>query len=181
MPWRLRLALRNYYQSVGPRLGVFLRLTKCRGRGTCSQVLLRFAKGPKVSTFMRLSALFLKIFAVCSLFSGTALTASPNAQPAPQEDRQPTLLFVHNPEAAPDFQLQTLDGESLKLADANGKVVLLNFWATWCGPCRMEIPELIALQKQYKNSLQIISLLVDVDDVEDAKKFVQDAGINYPV
>jgi len=120
MPWRLRLALRNYYQSVGPRLGVFLRLTKCRGRGTCSQVLLRFAKGPKVSTFMRLSALFLKIFAVCSLFSGTALTASPNAQPAPQEDRQPTLLFVHNPEAAPDFQLQTLDGESLKLADANG-------------------------------------------------------------
>jgi thiol-disulfide isomerase/thioredoxin len=145
-----------------------------------SKVLLRLAKRPRVSPFMRLRALFLKIFAACSLFSGTVLVASPNALPAPQE-RQPTILFVHNPEAAPDFQLQTLDGKFLKLADANGKVVLLNFWATWCGPCRMEIPELIELQKQYKNSLQIISLLVDVDDVEDAKKFVQDAGINYPV
>ncbi len=91
------------------------------------------------------------------------------------------IRFVHNPEAAPDFQLQTLDGKPLTLASASGKVVLLNFWATWCGPCRMEIPELIELQKQYKDSLQIISLLVDVDDVEDAKKFVQDAGVNYPV
>jgi len=129
---------------------------------------------------MRLSLLFLGIFAAFSLWGG-ALAAMPNAPPPPQEDQQPAIRFVHNPEAAPDFQLETLDGKPLTLASASGKVVFLNFWATWCGPCRMEIPELIELQKQYKDSLQVISLLVDVDDVEDAKKFVQDAGVNYPV
>jgi thiol-disulfide isomerase/thioredoxin len=129
---------------------------------------------------MRVSLSSLGIFAAFS-FWGSAVAAMPKALPAPQEDRQPTIRFVHNPEAAPDFQLQTLDGKPLTIASASGKVVLLNFWATWCGPCRMEIPELIELQKQYKDSLQVISLLVDVDDVDDAKKFVLDAGVNYPV
>ena len=103
------------------------------------------------------------------------------AQSAAPEDRAPAIRFVNNPEAAPEFALQTLDGKPLSLAGATGKVVLLNFWATWCGPCRLEIPDLIELQKQYKDQLQIIGLLVDVDDVEDAKKFVQDSGFNYPV
>src|SRR5277367_70840 len=148
---------------------------------SAKNVLLRAAKSPWVSLFMRLSAVLLTMFAACSPWCGGASAAPPNPRRAPQEDRQPALRFVRNPEAAPDFQLQTLDGKTLKLGDANGKVVLLNFWATWCGPCRMEIPDLIELQKQYKDSLQIVSLLVDVDDVEDAKKFVQEAGINYPV
>jgi thiol-disulfide isomerase/thioredoxin len=130
---------------------------------------------------MRLRTLSLGIFAACSLFCGTTSAAASNSQPDPQQDRQPTIRFVHNPETAPDFQLQTLDGKSLTLASLSGKVVLLNFWATWCGPCRMEIPGLIELQKQYKDSLQVVSLLVDVDDVEDAKKFVQTSGVNYPV
>ncbi len=97
------------------------------------------------------------------------------------QDSRPVLRFVKNPEAAPEIHVQTLDGKPLTLASANGKVILLNFWATWCGPCRMEIPGLIDLQKQYKDSLQIMSLLVDVDDVDDAKKFVADAALNYPV
>jgi thiol-disulfide isomerase/thioredoxin len=97
------------------------------------------------------------------------------------QDREPTIRLVQNPDAAPDFKLQTLDGKSLSLSSYSGRVILLNFWATWCGPCRMEIPDLIELQKQYKDSLQIVSLLVDVDDVEDARKFVAGAGFNYPV
>jgi len=101
--------------------------------------------------------------------------------PAAGQERQAAIHFVRNPEAAPDFKLETLDGKPLTLASASGKVVLLNFWATWCGPCRMEIPDLIELQKQYKDSLQIISLLVDVEDVEDARAFVAGAGFNYPV
>jgi thiol-disulfide isomerase/thioredoxin len=96
-------------------------------------------------------------------------------------DRQPTIRFVRNPDAAPEFQLQSLDGQPVTLSAASGKVVLLNFWATWCGPCRMEIPDLIELQKQYKDRLQIISLLVDVEDLEDAKDFVRESGINYQV
>jgi thiol-disulfide isomerase/thioredoxin len=97
------------------------------------------------------------------------------------QERQPAIQFVRNPEAAPDFKLESLDGKPLTLAGASGKVVLLNFWATWCGPCRMEIPDLIALQNEYKDSLQIISLLVDVDDIADAKAFVAGEGFNYPV
>ncbi|HZC66806.1 MAG TPA: TlpA disulfide reductase family protein [Candidatus Dormibacteraeota bacterium] len=112
--------------------------------------------------------------ALCaSAFLGTTCA---NAQ-----DSRPVIRFVKSPEAAPEIHLRALDGKPLSLASANGKVILLNFWATWCGPCRMEIPGLIELQKQYPDSLQIVSLLVDVDDVDDAKKFVADAGLNYPV
>jgi thiol-disulfide isomerase/thioredoxin len=109
---------------------------------------------------------------------GVRLLAAPGGA---GQDGQPTIKFVRNPEAAPDFKLQTLDGKTLTLSSFSGKVVLLNFWATWCGPCRMEIPDLIELQKEYKDSLQIVSLLVDVDDMEYAKKFAADAGFNYPV
>jgi len=77
--------------------------------------------------------------------------------------------------------MDDLDGKPLSLAASRGKVVLLNFWATWCGPCRAEIPDLIELQKKYGDSLQIIGLDVDDDDVAEVKKFVEKNGINYPV
>jgi thiol-disulfide isomerase/thioredoxin len=121
--------------------------------------------------------LLLAIFVVRPIDGARVLAAPLHAS----QDPQPTIRFAKSPEAAPDFKLQTLDGKPLALSSFSGKVVLLNFWATWCGPCRMEIPDLIELQKQYKDNLQIISLLVDVDDVEDAKKFVAGAGFNYPV
>ncbi len=77
--------------------------------------------------------------------------------------------------------MDDLDGKPLSLASSRGKVILLNFWATWCGPCRAEIPDLIELQKKYGDSLQIIGLDVDDDDVAEVKKFVEKNGINYPV
>ena len=91
------------------------------------------------------------------------------------------IRFVRNPDAAPEFQLEALDGKPLSLASARGKVVLLNFWATWCGPCRAEIPDLIALQQKYKDGLQIIGLTVDEDDANIIKQVVAQTGINYPV
>ena len=95
--------------------------------------------------------------------------------------QQPTIRFVRNPDPAPEFKLTTLDGKPVSLADYKNKVVLLNFWATWCGPCRAEIPDLVQLQNKYKDQLQVIGLVVDDEDQEAIKTFVGEHGINYPV
>jgi thiol-disulfide isomerase/thioredoxin len=101
--------------------------------------------------------------------------------PARAQGEDNVIRFVRNPDAAPAFKLDTLDGKPISLADAHGKVILLNFWATWCGPCRAEIPDLIELQTKYKDHLQIIGLTVDDDDPATVKKVVEKTGINYPV
>jgi thiol-disulfide isomerase/thioredoxin len=93
----------------------------------------------------------------------------------------PVIRFVKNPDQAPDFKIDDLDGKPLSLSASVGKVILLNFWATWCGPCRAEIPDLIELQKKYGDRLQIIGLDVDDDDSAEVKKFVEKNSINYPV
>jgi thiol-disulfide isomerase/thioredoxin len=102
------------------------------------------------------------------------------AQAAAPQDNKSVIRFVRNPDAAPDFKLTALDGKPLTIAALQGKVVFLNFWATWCGPCRAEIPDLIALQDRYKGRLQIIGLNVD-DEQVDIQKYVEETGINYPV
>ena len=93
----------------------------------------------------------------------------------------PVIRFVRDPDPAPEFQLKDLAGKDLSLASVKGKVILLNFWATWCGPCRAEIPSLIELQNHYKDRLQIIGLVVDDDDPDAVKQVVDSEGINYPV
>ena len=100
---------------------------------------------------------------------------------ARQSDQQPTIRFVRNPDPAPDFKLTGLDGKPFTLAGSHGKVILLNFWATWCGPCRAEIPDLVGLQNKYKDRLQILGFVVDDDDQGAIKQFVTGLGINYPV
>jgi thiol-disulfide isomerase/thioredoxin len=93
----------------------------------------------------------------------------------------PVIRFVRDPDPAPDFKLKEFAGKDLTLEASRGKVVLLNFWATWCGPCRAEIPELVALQNRYKDGLQIIGLVVDDDDENEIRKVIASEGINYPV
>src|SRR5215471_17519267 len=83
--------------------------------------------------------------------------------------------------AAPDFSLTDIDGKKLNLADFKGKVVLLDFWATWCTPCREEIPHFVELQKQYgPQGLQVIGISMD-DDGKPVKKFYEEFKMNYPV
>ncbi len=104
------------------------------------------------------------------------------------------LRFAHNHRAngpangqlignqAPDFELQTLDGKTMKLADLRGKAVLLNFWATWCEPCKIEIPWFVELQKQYgPQGFQIVGVAMDEDSNEEVAKFAQKMSINYPI
>jgi cytochrome c biogenesis protein CcmG/thiol:disulfide interchange protein DsbE len=84
--------------------------------------------------------------------------------------------------AAPDFALQTLDGQTLKLSDLRGKAVVLNFWATWCTPCKAEMPWFVDFQKQYGGQgLQIVGVAMDDSAKEDIDKFAKQMGVNYPV
>jgi thiol-disulfide isomerase/thioredoxin len=101
----------------------------------------------------------------------------------PMESRSqlPVIRFVRNPDPAPDFKTKVLNGNDLSLDAYKGKVVLLNFWATWCGPCRAEIPTLVELQSRYKDQMQVIGMTVDVDDEDDVRAVIKDEGINYPV
>jgi cytochrome c biogenesis protein CcmG/thiol:disulfide interchange protein DsbE len=115
-----------------------------------------------------------------SLLIAALLPLECMAAPMPQQQGN-VIRFVRNPEAAPEFKLNGLDGKALTLANSRGKVILLNFWATWCGPCQAEIPDLIALQQKYKDQLQIIGLIVDEDDANAVKQVVAETRINYPV
>jgi thiol-disulfide isomerase/thioredoxin len=83
---------------------------------------------------------------------------------------------------APDFSLESIDGKTMHLSDLRGKAVLLNFWATWCGPCKIEMPWFVELQNQYgSQGLQIVGVAMDDASKEDISKFAKDMGVNYPI
>lgn len=106
--------------------------------------------------------------------------AARNLSAEPAQDT-PVIEFVKNPDTAPPFELKDLDGKTVSLEEAKGKIVLLNFWATWCGPCRAEISDLVDLQKRYADQLEIIGLATDEDDADEVRRFVMKEGINYRV
>ena len=85
-------------------------------------------------------------------------------------------------QSAPEFALQSLDGKTVHLSDFRGKAVLLNFWATWCEPCKIEMPWFVELQKQYApEGLQIVGVAMDDAAEKDIADFATKMGVNYPV
>jgi thiol-disulfide isomerase/thioredoxin len=119
-----------------------------------------------------------------SLLAGCGHTQTAHAEPAPakQDTGEANVVrLVKNPDAAPLFELKDLDGRAVSLVQAKGKIVLLNFWATWCVPCRAEIPDLVDLQKRYADKFEIIALATDEDDADEVRRFVLQSGINYRV
>jgi thiol-disulfide isomerase/thioredoxin len=91
------------------------------------------------------------------------------------------IRFANNPQPVPPFLLQDLDGNVVSTAQWPGKVVILNFWATWCPPCREEIPILIELAKKYEDSLLIVGVSVDDGSPDDIREFAKAFHMNYPV
>jgi len=85
-------------------------------------------------------------------------------------------------ETAPDFTLTSLDGEEIRLSDLKGKTIFLDFWATWCGPCRESIPHLVSLYKTHReNGFLIIGISVDKGGADLVRRFTASMGIPYPV
>jgi len=93
----------------------------------------------------------------------------------------PVVRFVKDPESAPPIEGTDLLGKPVKKDNWQGKVVILNFWATWCPPCREEIPELLELKKEYKDRLEIVGISEDDDPPESVLKFMRKQGMTYPV
>jgi thiol-disulfide isomerase/thioredoxin len=92
-----------------------------------------------------------------------------------------TLRFFRNPATAPAFSVRDLDGREHSSASWRGKVVILNFWATWCPPCRAEIPDLVALQDKYRDRLVVIGISEDEAPPEVVKQFAARHNVNYPI
>ena len=99
---------------------------------------------------------------------------------APDASAETEACMANAKPANFDFSLKDLDGKSVPLSSYKGKVVLLNFWATWCGPCKAEIPGFVELQEKYQKDLVIVGFSVD-DPADKAKAFAAEYKMNYPV
>lgn len=124
--------------------------------------------------------LFPGLLAVLVLMS--AACARPGGDPAHAEAAETSLKPAAQRNAAPDFVLKDADGRDVKLSDLKGKVVLLNFWATWCGPCKFEIPWFIEFEKKYKDKgFAVVGVSLDDEGWEVVKPYITDKQVNYRV
>ena len=120
------------------------------------------------------------------LFAGTISLAGVSgyavqhhlSTPEPVEINIPTSIGAGT--IRPEFAMKDINGELRNISDWDGKIILLNFWATWCPPCLKEIPDFIELQNEFgEKGLQVVGIAVD--DEALARSFAEDIGMNYPV
>ena len=128
------------------------------------------------------------IIAICSAFGFVFLTlpVSPSLTIQPFQFLADDLAAAQTCDAdskpAPlDYQLRDVNGDEVNLVDLKGKVILLNFWATWCGPCKVEIPWFVEFQEKHRDDgLVVLGLSVD-DTPEQIKPFMAEYNVNYPM
>ena len=96
-------------------------------------------------------------------------------------DISPNIDLPESGPPAPDFTLTRMNGETFQLSEHRGKVVVLNVWATWCPPCRVEIPGFVDLQRQFREEgVLFVGLSVDKEGLDAVREFAQDRTLNYP-
>ena len=102
------------------------------------------------------------------------------AAPAAVAQAQGSVCSANQKPANLDFTVKDMNGQEVRFSSYKGKVILLNFWATWCGPCKAEIPGFVELQAQYNRDLVVLGFSVD-DPAEKVKAFATQYAMNYPV
>lgn len=108
-------------------------------------------------------------------------TSPPGPEPRDGTDPSVVIQLLKDPKMVTPFSVTDLDGRTLSSENLKGKVVLVNFWATWCPPCLVEIPDLIALQDKYRDHLVVIGVSEDELPPAEVKRFADGRKINYPV
>jgi len=113
--------------------------------------------------------------------SGSELKVNQFTKESVESDKQKSLKDESN-QQAPNFTLKDLEGWEVSLSDYEGKIIFVNFWATWCGPCKREIPGFIELQNKYKDDLVILGISIDRRGTKDrVAPFAKSYNINFPV
>ncbi|MEF3245614.1 MAG: TlpA family protein disulfide reductase [Caldisericaceae bacterium] len=118
---------------------------------------------------------FILVF-VSLVFTGCTTTQSNN----PTNNQNTNNTTNSTREIAPDFSWKDANGKVVKLSDLKGKVVLIDFWATWCGPCRMTIPHVEAIYEKYKGKgVEVLGVNLDQGNIEKVQQFIKDYGMKY--
>lgn len=117
---------------------------------------------------------FLAVAAVLALCSCSGTSSAANSSAAERQSA--------NRKSAPDFTLTDANGQPVKLSEFRGKVVLLNFWATWCGPCQIEIPWFIEFEQQFKSKgFEVVGVSMDDDGWKAIKPYIAAHKLNYRI
>lgn len=139
--------------------------------------MIQLNKGVKV---IKVLSMLIILFLTAGIF-GCQKTGESNNTENKVADTTSNVTTSKSNDSAPAFTLKLTDGKDIKLSDHKGKIVIIDFWATWCPPCRRGIPDLIDIQKKYSKDVVVIGISLDTETIDDVIPFIKKFEINYPV